>query len=168
MTDDPLAILPPNLSNTSTATLIAWLAAIQEALTFRAGTNVKAAVLLTEDVPLKLVLLVDDEKAVTDLLQVILEIGYEIIIARNRRAALKAVEIKTPDIALIDWVLGDESGAPLCYELHRLFPDMPIIILSGYRISLKEAQEVGAVQVIDKPYSPMYLADEIERLLKDE
>jgi len=165
MTDDSLTITPPDLSNTSTATLIAWLGAIQSALTTRAGVGVKA-ILLTEDVPLKLVLLVDDEKAVTDLLQVILEIGYEIIIARSSKAALKAIEAKTPDIALVDWVLGDESGAPLCYELHRLFPEMPIVILSGYRISLKEAKEVGAVAVIDKPYSPLFLADEIERLLK--
>ena len=161
---DPLTILPPDLSNTSTSTLIAWLGAIQSTLTSRNSGGIRA-VLLTEEIPLKIILLVDDEKAVTDLLQVILSIGYEIVIARGSSAALKAVEIKTPDIALIDWVLGDESGAPLCYELHRLFPDMPIIILSGYRISLKEAQEVGAVQVIDKPYSPIVLIDEIEKLL---
>jgi DNA-binding NarL/FixJ family response regulator len=56
-----------------------------------------------------------------------------------------------PDVALIDLLLRDESGAELCEELHAALPDTRILLLSGVgSISPAVARRAGASGFVSK------------------
>jgi DNA-binding NarL/FixJ family response regulator len=56
-----------------------------------------------------------------------------------------------PDVALIDLLLQDESGAELCEELHSALPDTRILLISGVgSISPAVARRAGASGFVSK------------------
>jgi DNA-binding NarL/FixJ family response regulator len=56
-----------------------------------------------------------------------------------------------PDVALIDLLLQDESGAELCEELHSALPDTHILLISGVgSISPAVARRAGASGFVSK------------------
>ena len=64
-----------------------------------------------------------------------------------------AVELR-PDVALIDLLLRDESGAELCEELHQALPETRILLLSGAgSISPAVARAAGASGFVSKDMS---------------
>ncbi|WP_280154825.1 PAS domain-containing protein [Piscinibacter sp. XHJ-5] len=102
------------------------------------------------------VLLVDDEEALVRLGEEMLaELGYEPVGFASSVAALEAFRAE-PD--RFDAVLSDESmpamnGSELAVEIHRLRPDAPIVLMSGYvSPSLVAcARDAGVSEVIAKP-----------------
>lgn len=66
--------------------------------------------------------------------------------ARTSAEGLALVDSQKPDVLLIDIRLGKESGFTLCKELRRRFPELGILIFSGFCNSelLTEAIRAGA------------------------
>lgn len=83
---------------------------------------------------MKRIVIVEDEKNIrenyTDLLT---KRGYQVSGYDNRLDAIKAFEIRLPDLAIIDIGLGDEydGGFLLCQALRTLSPTVPIIFLTA-------------------------------------
>jgi CheY-like chemotaxis protein len=81
-----------------------------------------------------LVLLVDDEGIVrastADMLE---EFGYEVREAETAEAALMLVEkgLK-PDLLITDHLMPGMSGVDLALALRDIFPELPVLIVSGY------------------------------------
>jgi DNA-binding NarL/FixJ family response regulator len=68
----------------------------------------------------------------------------------GEEAMEQALRLK-PDVALIDLLLRDESGAELCEELHAALPDTRILLLSGVgSISPAVARRAGASGFVSK------------------
>lgn len=76
-----------------------------------------------------------------------------IIYEANRiDAALRIAEQTRPDLALIDVVLGEESGLTCTRRLHAIAPAVRVILISAYpdREFHREGLAAGAIAFVDK------------------
>jgi len=117
------------------------------------------------------VLLVDDEDlilaAATNILRCM---SYDVITASNGYDALELYQqnMKRVKIAIIDLIMPRMSGIDLFHELHRLNPDLQVIISSGFsnESAINELIRAGASGIIYKPYSASGLAEVMEKTEK--
>ena len=73
------------------------------------------------------------------------------VVAAEGREAMEQARRLRPDVALIDLLLRDESGAELCEELHAALPETRILLLSGVgSISPAVARRAGASGFVSK------------------
>ena len=80
------------------------------------------------------VLVVDDERAIRELLADILGgEGHEVVCAPDAEVARRLVSASPHpfDAAFVDYFLPGEDGLALSCVLHDLQPDLPIILLTG-------------------------------------
>jgi signal transduction histidine kinase len=126
------------------------------------------------------VLVVDDMlDSVKPILTVLEREGYEALYANNSEEALKIMSEKTPDLILLDLILGEENGFDLLKKIkeNENIADVPVLFLSGVgRVDDKVmGLNLGANDFIPKPYHIKELSARIalqirlkehERLLK--
>jgi DNA-binding NarL/FixJ family response regulator len=72
--------------------------------------------------------------------------------AENILAALRHANAQSPRLALVDVVLGDESGIDCARKLHTLLPTTRIVLFSAYpdREFHRQGLQAGAVAFLDK------------------
>jgi PAS domain S-box-containing protein len=102
------------------------------------------------------VLVVDDQPDVLETaISLFTHLGYETVSADNGAQALDMLR-RQPDIAILfsDVVMPGMSGAELGKTAGREFPDLKIVLASGYVKSTLRDQmpEVGDFELIAKPY----------------
>jgi CheY-like chemotaxis protein len=83
------------------------------------------------------VLVIDDDRAVTDLIQVILENeGYRILKAFHGKDGVELAARERPDLIILDLIMPETSGFNVAYQLKQI-PEtrsIPIIILTSMEI----------------------------------
>lgn len=102
------------------------------------------------------ILLVEDDAEMIGLLSRFLpQEGYELRVASDMAATLRAVSEREPDIILLDIVLGDEDGRDIFREVREL-SDVPAIFLTGRGLESDRIAglKMGADDYIVKPFSP--------------
>ena len=80
------------------------------------------------------ILVVEDEPAIQDLIQINLEMsGYRVLTHDSAESALKQVQLELPDLALLDWMLPGMSGVDLARRLRgdSRTKSLPIILLTA-------------------------------------
>jgi DNA-binding response OmpR family regulator len=111
-----------------------------------------ATILLVEDDPVLRTFLADNLTAD----------GYELLVADTVRDALRELEYKRPDLAIVDLGLPDASGLELIARVRaadglgsRLDPSVPLVVLSGRATELDRVRgfERGADDFVAKPFS---------------
>ena len=128
----------------------------------------KAAPAATRSEGMGHVLIIDDEKAVAEAAQAILEfLGYATTI---RLSGLEAVAFcqnskHHVDLVLLDMVMPDMSGSECFAELRRIRPESKILLCTGYdrNHAVQELLNQGVVGFIQKPYD----LDELARVCAD-
>jgi two-component system cell cycle sensor histidine kinase/response regulator CckA len=104
------------------------------------------------------VLVVDDEPAVRAIAARILERGgFRVLQAADGADALKLIDRHgPPQLVLTDLMMPGMGGAELLRRLRELWPELPIMFMSGY--SAEELDRQGAVSpkgdLIQKPFTP--------------
>lgn len=116
------------------------------------------------------ILAVDDEPELTDLMHFhLVRAGHEVVTAANGWEAIAAVKSKRPDIVLLDLMLPDLDGFGVCEILRRdpLTARIPIIIISAWASADSQnlGLELGALDYITKPFSPLDLVQRVNRLM---
>lgn len=113
------------------------------------------------------VLVVEDDKDLLNLLMLGIDQFYEVEGVGSGEEAIARVTERSFDVALVDVLLPGKSGIELIPLLHRIAPQMPIIVASGYStISMAvEAMKNGAVDFIDKPFSINDLLDKLSSVI---
>jgi two-component system phosphate regulon response regulator PhoB len=119
----------------------------------------------------KTILIVEDEKAIRDMLVFNLgRAGYTLREAVDGKSARTMVADRFPDLILMDWMLPDVSGL----ELTRVFKredatrDIPVIMLTA-RVEEDDrvaGLEGGADDYIVKPFSPRELLARINAVMR--
>lgn len=91
--------------------------------------------------------------------------GFEVIHAVNADEARALTRRHQPRYCVLDLKLGEENGLRLIPDLHRLVPDMRILLLTGYAsiATAVEAIKRGAHDYLAKPVD----ADAVVRALVD-
>ncbi len=109
-------------------------------------------------------LIVDDELSVRDsLAKWFAEEGYDVATAESANEALTRVAEQTFDVALVDIKMRGTDGIELQRRLHEIYPDMLVIIMTGYASveTAIAALKNGAYDYVNKPLDP----DEIAHLV---
>ncbi|EOQ90502.1 sigma-54 interaction domain protein [Leptospira yanagawae serovar Saopaulo str. Sao Paulo = ATCC 700523] len=104
----------------------------------------------------KLIYILDDEKEIRKTLRVILEDEeYSVEDFSNGKALLKALSKERPSLVLLDVWVGKEDGLQILLECKKLYPSLPIVMISGHgTIELAvNATKKGAVDFLEKPLS---------------
>ena len=112
------------------------------------------------------ILVVDDEFVVRDsLYNWFCEDGYQVETAENAREALKKLQEKTFDIALLDIKMPGIDGIELQKRINKIDGDIIIIIITAYASvnTAVQALKEGAFDYITKPFDP----DELSHLIKN-
>ena len=113
------------------------------------------------------ILIVDDEKAIGDILSASLEDdGYVTETALDGESGLAAMESFQPDIVFLDiWMPGEMDGLDVLTLAQKRYPGMNIVIMSGHGTieTAVKAVKLGAWDFVEKPLS----MDKISILIKN-
>ena len=114
------------------------------------------------------VLLVEDDHLVSELAAAMLdELGFETVVTHSAKEALERLSgDRRPTLVFTDIVMpGGISGIELARKVRSRFPELPILLTTGY------SEQVAAqieFPLLPKPYEIHSLADAISNLLKRE
>jgi two-component system response regulator GlrR len=115
-------------------------------------------------------LIVDDDHNLLELIKMRLESsGYAVTTALGEDDARTAVVGQAFDLAIIDLQLVHQDGISLMEEVHRVSPEMPVIILTAYGSieSAVEAMKRGAFTYITKPFDAQELILHVEHAIEN-
>jgi|UniRef100_A0A7C5AKP6 two-component system NtrC family response regulator len=101
------------------------------------------------------ILVVDDEINYLTVMETLLgEAGYEVLTAASGHEALKIAATTDLDLVLTDMRMPRMNGIELLGELKRLYPDLPVIMMTAYGTVEKAvaAMKTGAFDYILKPF----------------
>ena len=101
------------------------------------------------------ILVVDDESNYLTVMEALLgEAGYEVLTAHSGLEALKAAGASELDLLLTDMKMPKMNGIELLEELKRLYPDLPVMLMTAYGTVEKAvaAMKKGAFDYILKPF----------------
>jgi DNA-binding response OmpR family regulator len=123
-----------------------------------------ATLLLLEDDPLTRTFLADNLTAD----------GYELVVSATLEDAVRELEFKRPDLAIVDLKLPDGSGLELVRRVRaadgagRLDPELPLLMLSGSGSDLDRIRglERGLDDYVVKPFSYPELRLRIAAILR--
>jgi two-component system response regulator AtoC len=101
------------------------------------------------------VLIVDDERKMRRVLQILLEqLGVESVPAADGEEALERFSAEKIDLVLTDLKMPGMSGVELLSRIRTLDPDVPVIVLTAHGTvqTAVEAMKQGAFDYILKPF----------------
>ena len=124
----------------------------------------------------KKILIVDDDLDLLEQMATILSAaGYDVVTAEGQAAAEETILKTKADLAILDLMMEQkDSGFVLSYQLKKLFPEMPVILLTavagatGLSFNTQQADAQSWMKVdklLDKPVRPEQLIAEVQRLL---
>ena len=114
------------------------------------------------------ILIIDDNPDIRNILNdLISDAGYKTRVAANYNQALKEIDKKLPEVAIIDVKLdkGDNDGIELLNHIKQKNKDIPVIIISGHaniEMAVKSLKS-GAFEFIQKPFDKERLMNFIKR-----
>jgi len=119
----------------------------------------------------KKIVIADDEPSIVAALEFLMQRnGYEVHVARNGEEAIKLVEDRVPDLALLDVMMPVRSGYEVCKRIRERadWGHIKIIMLSakGRDAEVNKGLAIGADLYITKPFSTRDLMVKISELLE--
>ena len=118
------------------------------------------------------ILVIDDDINLRKMLGQALELaGYEVALAADGREGVASFRAQPTDVVITDLYMPNQEGLETIMELHRDFPAVPIIAMSGKRPAgalLSVAQRLGAVGILEKSFSADELLAAVEHALQRE
>jgi two-component system, NtrC family, response regulator GlrR len=115
------------------------------------------------------ILVVDDDKNILKVIKLRLEAeDYQVVTAMEAETAIKLAADSALDMALVDLKLGGADGIELMEALHRINPNLSIIILTAHGTidSAVVAMKKGAFSYITKPFDYRDLLQNIKNCLE--
>jgi len=120
------------------------------------------------DIATKRVLVVEDDRKISDLLQNYLRASsYVAEAAYDGRDALRQIERQVPDAVILDWMLPGLDGISVCKSV-RAFSDVPILMLTARidEVDRLLGLDTGADDYVCKPFAPREVIARIRALLR--
>jgi len=114
-------------------------------------------------------LVVDDEPSVRDsLYNWFRKEGYEVEAAENATEALRWLQKKPIDVALLDIKMPGMDGMELQEHIHRIDPSLAIIMITAFASveTAVQALKQGAFDYVTKPIDPDELSHLVKRALE--
>lgn len=115
------------------------------------------------------ILVVDDEKIVSDLLrEVLIRHGHEVLTAAGGREALELFRKHSPKITLLDLLMPDMNGIEVLKQIRALDPQAVVMVLTGGGTDVLEnqARELGVTDYLRKGLSLDVLVGALDRAVR--
>lgn len=118
------------------------------------------------------ILIVDDSKFIAQAYsQVLMSLGYQVLIACDGKTGIFAAESCNPSLILLDMIMPDMDGVQVLRTLKRTPSTKNIPVLAISSLSEKNAKKLiqeGAAGYCEKgPMTPMKLEEAISGILKN-
>jgi phosphate regulon transcriptional regulator PhoB len=114
------------------------------------------------------VLVVDDEESVRELIELYLtKEGFDVILAKDGREALRLNGEHHPDLIVLDLMLPGLDGWEVCKQI-RSASRVPIIMLTARseEVDRVVGLELGADDYVVKPFSPREMVARVKAVLR--
>ena len=105
----------------------------------------------------KKILVIDDERIVTDSVTKILEAeNFEVEVAATGRQGVELALQKEHALVLTDLRMPDIGGMRVLRDIKRARPALPVVMITGYASvrSAVQAVKLGAAEFLEKPFAP--------------
>ena len=115
------------------------------------------------------ILIVEDDQDIQDMLNYSLEPeGYTLYSALTVKDGWDAIENKSIDLVLLDWMLPDNSGIDLLHRIRKYHSALPVIMITAKAEEEDRilGLDVGADDYITKPFSVRELKSRIQAVLR--
>ncbi|MEO1296855.1 MAG: response regulator [Cyanobacteria bacterium J06636_16] len=119
----------------------------------------------------KCILIVDDEADVREITKLGLEMGtdWTVLTARSGEDALAIAASESPDAILLDMMMPDMDGRATLQRLkvEATTQSIPVIFVTAKarQSNLEDFKDLDVAGVVAKPFRPLKLAAEIEKIL---
>lgn len=117
------------------------------------------------------ILIVDDEKNIRlTIAQSLDPLGYQVATADNGEDALLQLQAQEYDLILLDLKMPGMNGLEVLRRAIEIQPEIKIIIISAHGTieDAVEAMKLGAVDFLQKPFTPKELRDLVFQVLEIE
>ncbi|MDI9245918.1 sigma-54 dependent transcriptional regulator [Marinobacter sp. CHS3-4] len=114
------------------------------------------------------ILIVEDDQDLREALVTTLELAkFRVREASNAEQALKCLAEGPLDMVVSDVNMPGMSGHELLYEVQKLYPGLPIMLITAYgQIShAVSAMQAGAIDYLVKPFEPSILVEAVSRVV---
>lgn len=114
------------------------------------------------------ILVVDDEQSIADLIEVYLKSeNFNVYKFYNGKDALKCIESRNIDLAVLDIMLPDVNGFSICQQIREKH-NFPVIMLTAKdeEIDKITGLTLGADDYITKPFRPLELVARVKAQLR--
>ncbi|MGA8874819.1 MAG: response regulator, partial [Candidatus Korobacteraceae bacterium] len=101
------------------------------------------------------VLIIDDEAAIRESLQTLLEFeGYSVEVANDGEEGLTRIAERPFDLVLLDFALPERNGIEILREIRERDSELPVIMITAYGTveNAVNAMQAGATNFIQKPW----------------
>jgi DNA-binding NtrC family response regulator len=116
------------------------------------------------------ILLIDDEKIILEVGKSTLErMGYSVLVADRGEEAIDIIKEHGDaiDLVILDLIMPDMDGTVTFKRVRELYPQMTILMSSGYAINdkIQTLIQKGCNGFIQKPYSISMLSQKVRQIL---
>jgi CheY-like chemotaxis protein len=122
--------------------------------------------------PVARILIIDDDEAVREAMQVLLETeGFEVHLAGDGQAGLHALETGAFDLVLVDMIMPGMGGGETIAAIGQRHPALAVIAVSGMLPRAPDRSDgaafagIGNVPMLHKPFRPRELLQAVRRSL---
>lgn len=117
------------------------------------------------------ILIVEDEPSIAELVAYTMaEAGWSPIVASTAAEGWSAIQHRTPELVLLDWMLPDQSGLKFLSRLRaeRQFQSILVMMLTAKSMEEDKISGLdnGADDYMTKPFSPRELTSRVKALLR--
>ncbi len=117
----------------------------------------------------KYIVVVDDDKEIREIITFALtQNGFEVAVANNGAQLRSLLEVRAPDLVILDVMMPGQDGYQIFYHLHNDIQtrQIPIIIMTAHAedIYARISHDLGAIH-LTKPFHPLDLVEKVKSLL---
>ena len=115
-------------------------------------------------------MVVEDDKAVLDLLGIVLsDAGYQTVLLPRSEDIPQKVAVEKPDLVLLDILIEPKHGMEVLAALTEVEPHPPVILISAAVKGVREmgqiAKALGCYDFIEKPFDVTDLLTRVKSAL---
>lgn len=116
----------------------------------------------------KIIVVEDDQDVGMYLRDLLSKNGYSVMLLNDGSSAIREIEKNKPDLMILDLGLPTIGGETVCAEVKKLYPDVPVIILTakGGTSNVVKGLRMGADDYIAKPFEAEELLARMQSALR--
>ena len=115
---------------------------------------------------LKVLVVEDDDAVRSGLVDALFALGCNVSQASSGEAGLSALRGSWPGLLLTDFLMPDMTGVDLALQARSIYPDLPILVATGYADMDAIEEAVGQDAILRKPFPLAELGAALARVTR--